>query len=354
MNPAEKSGEPCWIELFTPDTDAAAAFYGPCSAGPPARPAAEFGGYRMFLRGRRARRRADGNDGTSGPNTWSVYLQHRRHRQPRSRRPAPRGAVLAPGRCRSPTSARWPSWSTRPARPVGAWQPDDLPRLRVTRAEVGAPGGSRRSARTTRRRSRSTPTCSAGTPHTMSDTADFRYTTLGKDQDARAGIMDATAFLGDQPSRWQFYLQVADTDATVGRRSPPAAQLAAAGRGHAVRPARGAPGPGGRAVQRHGPEHEAGLTSRPGSAGEQRPRARALELGREARTASPRRRCARRAGRRAAGRRRRCPPARLPRGCRRRSTARRTRSRASPAARRGRCRCRRGRPPAAAGGRWSG
>ena len=50
---------------------------------------------------------------------------------------------------------------------------------------------------------------------TMSDTPEFRYTTLGENEHARAGIMDATGFLGDQPSRWQFYVQVADTDALV-------------------------------------------------------------------------------------------------------------------------------------------
>ena len=32
-----------------------------------------------------------------------------------------------------------------------------------------------------------------------------------------AGVMDATGFLQDSPSRWQFYIQVADTDATVAR-----------------------------------------------------------------------------------------------------------------------------------------
>ena len=52
---------------------------------------------------------------------------------------------------------------------------------------------------------------------TMSDTPDFRYTTLGRDEHARAGIMDAAGMLGDAVSRWQFYLQVADTDATVER-----------------------------------------------------------------------------------------------------------------------------------------
>ena len=53
--------------------------------------------------------------------------------------------------------------------------------------------------------------------HTMSDTPEFRYTTLGLNEDAKAGIMDASGFLGEQPSRWQFYVQVADTDATVAQ-----------------------------------------------------------------------------------------------------------------------------------------
>ena len=53
--------------------------------------------------------------------------------------------------------------------------------------------------------------------HTMSDTPEFRYTTHGLNEDAKAGIMDGSGFLGEQPSRWQFYVEVADTDATVAQ-----------------------------------------------------------------------------------------------------------------------------------------
>jgi predicted enzyme related to lactoylglutathione lyase len=53
--------------------------------------------------------------------------------------------------------------------------------------------------------------------HTMSDSPEFRYTTLGKDEDALAGIMDASGFLRDRSSHWQFYVQVSDTDAAVQR-----------------------------------------------------------------------------------------------------------------------------------------
>jgi predicted enzyme related to lactoylglutathione lyase len=53
--------------------------------------------------------------------------------------------------------------------------------------------------------------------HTMSDTPEFRYTTLGKDQHALAGIMDARQLLAGRPSYWNFYLQVPDTDAAIAR-----------------------------------------------------------------------------------------------------------------------------------------
>ena len=51
----------------------------------------------------------------------------------------------------------------------------------------------------------------------MSDTPEFRYTTLGSDDLARAGLMDGSAFLGDRAPAWSTYIQVADTDATLAR-----------------------------------------------------------------------------------------------------------------------------------------
>lgn len=50
----------------------------------------------------------------------------------------------------------------------------------------------------------------------MSDTPEFRYTSLVKDEKELAGIMDAAAFLPDQvPSNWQLYFQTDDVDATI-------------------------------------------------------------------------------------------------------------------------------------------
>ena len=53
-------------------------------------------------------------------------------------------------------------------------------------------------------------------PHTMSDSPEFRYTTLGEGDDALAGIMDATADMPEgAPASWSVYFQVADADAAL-------------------------------------------------------------------------------------------------------------------------------------------
>ena len=50
----------------------------------------------------------------------------------------------------------------------------------------------------------------------MSDTPEFRYTTLGSGNEAKAGIMDASGYLPDEvPSHWQVYFNVENTDASI-------------------------------------------------------------------------------------------------------------------------------------------
>ena len=50
----------------------------------------------------------------------------------------------------------------------------------------------------------------------MSDTEEFRYTTLGSGDSSRAGIMDASSYLPDgAPSNWQVYFAIENTDAGV-------------------------------------------------------------------------------------------------------------------------------------------
>lgn len=54
--------------------------------------------------------------------------------------------------------------------------------------------------------------------YTASDAPQFRYTTLGGEDQARAGIMDATGMLPDAvAARWSVYFGTDDTDATLAR-----------------------------------------------------------------------------------------------------------------------------------------
>ena len=84
----------------------------------------------------------------------------------------------------------------------------------------------------------------------MSDTPEFRYTTLGEGEDQLAGIMDASAFLpAGVPAHWSIYFGVDDTDAALAKIKSLGGRDRAGGRGHAVRPPRDRVRPDGRAVQ---------------------------------------------------------------------------------------------------------
>ena len=81
----------------------------------------------------------------------------------------------------------------------------------------------------------------------VSDTDEFRYTTMTEGEEQYAGIMDASAYLPEgTPSFWEVYFGVADTDAVAGGRRAARRHGAGAGGGHPVRP----DGQGGRPDRR--------------------------------------------------------------------------------------------------------
>ena len=51
----------------------------------------------------------------------------------------------------------------------------------------------------------------------MSDTDEFRYTTLGEGEGQLAGIMDDSPYPGDEPAHWDVYFAVSDADAAIAR-----------------------------------------------------------------------------------------------------------------------------------------
>jgi len=208
------TGEPCWIQLTTSDIDTAISFYGDLFGWAAGEPSEEFGGYRMFLRGDEpVGGLVPTPDGVS--SSWSVFLQTPDLTHTLERATASGGRVVV-----EPMQIADLGTMAEIVDPagaaVGAWQADTFPGF-VTRAEVGAPSWFETLSTSYDDAVAFYRDAFGWDTHVMSDTPEFRYTTLGLNENARAGVMDATGFLDGQPARWQFYVQVDETDESVAR-----------------------------------------------------------------------------------------------------------------------------------------
>lgn len=205
-------GEPIWIELFTPDTDAATAFYGGLFGWTARDAGEEFGGYITFERDGAQIAGCMRNDG-QGVSSWNVYLESNNAADTVEMARANGGqVVLEPMQV---ADLGHMAMVIDPAgAAVGVWQPIEMPGISV-RGEVGAPAWFEVLSTDYDAVIPFYANVFGWDTHTMSDTPDFRYTTLGEGHGALAGIMDASGFLGGRPSHWNFYIEVADTDAAL-------------------------------------------------------------------------------------------------------------------------------------------
>jgi predicted enzyme related to lactoylglutathione lyase len=217
-------GAPIWVELYTEDVEAAARFYGDLLGWTTVDSGPEYGGYVTFhLHGEPIAGLMRNDNTTGGVNSWSVYLESNDVEDTVSMAEANGGEVeiepLQVGELghmafvKDPTGAR-----------VGIWQPEEH-RGFARLAEPGAPAWFELLSTDYEAAIAFYRNVFGWDTHPMSDDLGFRYSTLGRDEDARAGIMDARELLGDQPSRWQFYLQVDDTNAAVSRAVEAGASL---------------------------------------------------------------------------------------------------------------------------------
>ena len=208
------TGEPCWISLYTSDVDTAIAFYGDLFNWSAGEPSEEFGGYRMFFRGDQPIAGLMLND-TDNPSIWAVYLQTPDVKATVDKATG-RGATLIAEVMPIADLGTMAELIDPAGAHVGAWQPDTFPGF-VTRGEDNAPAWFETLSKSYDESVAFYRDAFGWDAHVMSDTPEFRYTTLGLDENARAGVMDATGFLGSEPSRWQFYVQVGDTDETLAQ-----------------------------------------------------------------------------------------------------------------------------------------
>lgn len=224
----ELPGEPVWIELFTADPERAASFYGALLGWTVHDPGPEYGGYLLFHRdgapvaGCMVRDASDtddagsgGADTDTGTDTWSVYLETTDATAAAAAAEEHGGRVVVPpmavGDLGSMVVLEDPGGAT-----VGGWQPGSHAGF-AARGEVGAPTWFDLLTTAYPESIGFYERVFGWRTDTMSDTAEFRYTTLGSGDDARAGIMDGSGFLAAMrtPSHWQLHLRVADADAAA-------------------------------------------------------------------------------------------------------------------------------------------
>jgi predicted enzyme related to lactoylglutathione lyase len=208
------TGAPCWISLFTSDVDTAVSFYGGLFDWSVGEPSEEFGGYRMFLREDEPIAGLMPND-SGRPSLWTIYLETTDITATVGKARA-RGATVTAEAMEIADLGTMAELVDPAGAAIGAWQAGTFPGF-GTRAVVGAPGWFETLSTSYADSVAFYQDAFGWQTHVVGDSQEFRYTTLGRDENAQAGIMDGSGFLGDEPSRWHVYLAVEDADETVAR-----------------------------------------------------------------------------------------------------------------------------------------
>lgn len=213
--PMPRTGDPCWIELASSDTAASRRFYEALLGWTSEEAGPEYGGYIQFLHdGVTAAGCMVNTPEMNSPDVWLLYLATTDVKATADAAKAAGGQVLVEPMDVMEMGSMAVLTDSGGA-VVGAWQPG-------THRGFG-PIGSPSAPAWTELHTRDYDEVVGfyrdvfkWDAHTMSDTPEFRYTTLGTDDDAKAGIMDSTTFLPEGvPAYWAVYFGVDDADASV-------------------------------------------------------------------------------------------------------------------------------------------
>jgi predicted enzyme related to lactoylglutathione lyase len=215
--PATLTGAPCWVDLLTSDPAGSRAFYCELFGWTLEEPDPRFEGYTNFLLDGERVAGSMGNDGsTPAPDCWTVYLRTDDGERTAAAAAAHGGQVMF-GPMPVGELGFMGMLVDVGGAAIGFWQPGTFAgSTRV--AEPGAPSWFELHTRDYDASVAYYRDVFGWDVHSMSDTAEFRYSTLGAEETAAAGIMDATAFLPEGvPAHWSVYFGVEHTDAAIER-----------------------------------------------------------------------------------------------------------------------------------------
>lgn len=209
-------GAPCWIDLLTSDPDKAMTFYAAVFGWTyEIGDAALYGGYITASKDGKSVAGIMKNDGTSGaPDAWTTYLRVDDIAASADAAVSGGGQVLMAPMV-VPEQGQMAMIMDASGAAVGLWQFGGHTGFQLH----GEPGSAVWHELLTRDYPAAVTFYQdvlGWDTDVMSDTPEFRYTTLGAAEDAQAGIMDAAGFLPEGvPANWQVYLGATDTDAAV-------------------------------------------------------------------------------------------------------------------------------------------
>lgn len=211
------AGAPCWVDLMSSDPDKSKDFYAQLFGWTYQDSGEEYGGYvQAFKDGRTVAGLVKNNGAAGMPDVWSTYLLVPDAQAAADAVSAHGGQVLMTplqvGGMGSMAIFLDPGQAA-----IGGWEPG-LHQGYERVAEAGAPCWHEVLTRDYDQTVAFYRDVFGWDTSVMSDTPEFRYTTLGEGDDALAGIMDASAFLpAGVPPMWITYWGSADVDAAVAK-----------------------------------------------------------------------------------------------------------------------------------------
>jgi predicted enzyme related to lactoylglutathione lyase len=218
-SPELTNGAPCWIDLRTSDSDKAKSFYGELfgwtfTTGDQDK----YGGYITASKDGKAVAGIMQKDDSQASMTdmWSTYLRSDDAAATAAAAAAHGGQVYMEP-MDVPEQGHMAIVGDASGAAIGVWQPGEHKGYEVA-AEPGAPVWHELHARNYDKAVKFYEDVFGWDTDVMSDTPEFRYTTLGAGEAAKAGIMDASGFLpAGVPSNWVIYFGVEDAYATAAK-----------------------------------------------------------------------------------------------------------------------------------------
>jgi uncharacterized protein len=206
-------GAPCWVDLMTSDTSRSREFYSQVFGWGAEEPAEQFGGYVNFTKNGIRIAGCMGSQPGEPHDIWSVYLATDDAAKTLETAVSHGGQIVVPAMAVSDLGTMAVITDAGGAS-MGIWQPGRHEGFGIM-AEPGAPSWFELHATDYERAVEFYRDVFGWQTHVVSDTPEFRYTTLRYGEEMLAGIIDASSFPGSEPAHWSVYFGVKDADAAL-------------------------------------------------------------------------------------------------------------------------------------------